>query len=71
MPVVLFFDEIGVPNGEKNRKEIIQIACSFLMDRDYAEFNECDVITNYDDIVIGMHYVTIPVKRVYKPEYLH
>lgn len=54
-------------------KVCIDYACQYLMDTLYAEFNECDVITDYRSIAIDWiaETVIIPVNQVYKPEYLH
>lgn len=54
-------------------REAIQLACDYLMDSIYFEFNECDVIDNYRDIRIDWiaNTVIIPVNYVYKPEYLN
>ena len=70
------FREIGFnPEdwGEQNQVVCIDFACQYLMDTIYCEFNECDVITNYRDIRIDWvaHTVIVPVKQVYKPEYIN
>ena len=66
------FDPNGWPNGEVHMIAI-DFACQYLMDTIYCEFNECDVITNYRDIRIDWvaHTVIVPVRQVYKPEYLN
>lgn len=55
------------------RAEAVQLACEFLMDTVYPEFNEADVIISHADIAIDWIACTVlvPVRQVYKPEYLH
>lgn len=59
-------------NALQVRVLLIDLACHYLMDNDYAEFNECDVIASYDNIVICWltGTVSVPVRPVYKPGYL-
>lgn len=67
------FCDAGISAQETKRKEIIQLACDWLMDNVYMDFNECDVIRDYNSIVIDWKtgYVLVPCETVYKPEYLH
>lgn len=76
----LSFKELGITiaqfdglNALTAYKEIVQIACDFLMDTVYCEFNEPDVIPNHRDISVDWvaHTVLVPVNQVYKPEYLN
>lgn len=55
------------------RAEIIQVACDYLMDKEFPEFNEPDVIGPYDYILVCWlsGTVSVPIRKVYKPEYLH
>lgn len=61
------------PNPYILRAEAVQLACEYLMDTIYPEFSESDVITSHADICIDWVACTVlvPVKQVYKPEYLH
>lgn len=75
----LSFAEIGTSaskyNGMTPREafvDLVQLACDYLMDVVYPEFNEPDVIPCYNDIGIDWvaHTILVPVRRVYKPEYI-
>jgi hypothetical protein len=73
---ILTFREIGYnPDVDMSdltpaqiRAEIVQLACNYLMDGRYAEFNEFDVIESYDDILIDWRAgtVLVPVKPTWK-----
>ena len=71
------FREMGFNPNEWPEKQLrviaIDMACQFLMDGDYAEFNEGDVITDYRSIAIDWvaRTVIVEVNQLYKPEYLH
>jgi hypothetical protein len=72
----LFFHEIGFVlheyKADTAHKEAVQLACQYLMDTVYPEFNEADVI-HHDGIAVDYRAgtVLVPCKKVYKPEYLH
>ena len=72
----LFFEEIGYNPFEYStmtaHSEAVQLACQYLMDTVYMDFNEADVI-NHADIVVDYKAgtVLVPCNKVYKPEYLH
>lgn len=79
---IVFFAECGFNPKDcffagmdviKARAEAVQLACDYLMDTVYPEFNEGDVITSHADIMIDWVACTVlvPVNQVYKPEYLH
>ena len=55
------------------RAEIIQLACNYLFDGQYAEFNEMDVIEAYDEIHIdwAVGTVLIPVRVLGKAIVYH
>lgn len=76
---ILSFDEIGTTaaayaNATPHEAfvDLVQLSCDYLMDVVYPEFNEPDVIPCYADISIdwAAQTVLVPVKQVYKPEYL-
>lgn len=77
----LTFQEIGYNpevdvsdlTSQQIRAEIVQLACNYLMDGRYAEFNEMDVIESYDDIILdwAAGTVLIPVKCLGTPVTLH
>jgi hypothetical protein len=75
----LSFEEIGALASDYNGctpaeafVDLVQLSCDYLMDTVYPEFNEPDVIPVYADIEIDWtaQTVLIPVRQVYKPEYL-
>jgi hypothetical protein len=77
MPIeILTFREIGYnPDVDVSdltpaqiRAEIVQYACTYLMDGRYADFDEFDVIDRYDDILIDWWAgtVLVPVKPTWK-----
>lgn len=75
----LTFEEIGARADSYNGctpseafVDLVQLSCDYLMDVVYPEFNEPDVIPCYADIEIDWtaHTVLIPVRQVYKPEYI-
>lgn len=53
-------------------QEAVQLACDFLMDVAFPEFNEADVIRDHRDITIDwtVGAILVPVAQVYKPEHL-
>lgn len=69
----IFFEECGIPtilDGRAfNRRDVIQLACQYLMDHYYPHQNECDVITDYQSISIDWiaKTVLIPVNKICKP----
>jgi 2,3-bisphosphoglycerate-independent phosphoglycerate mutase len=72
----LFFEELGYNPKDYGTtvayREAVQLACDYLMDTVYMDFNEADVI-NHRDIVVDYRAgtVLVPCNKVYKPEYLH
>lgn len=75
--IVVTFKEIGFNSKEWHASELgavaVDMACDYIMDKFYPEFNECDVIKQHRDIEVDIFndWVTIPVAKVYKPEYIN
>jgi hypothetical protein len=71
-----FFREIGFNPDDYDvthaYRNAVQLACQYLMDTLYMDFNEADVI-QHENIVVDYKAgtVLVPCRQVYKPEYLH